>query len=129
MKVFIFDLDGTVTEEETLPLIAKEFGVQTDIAKLTLETVNGSVPFMESFIRRVGILGRFPVKQVSEILSHARLNKELVKFIQKNADYCCIATGNFRGWISEMCDQLGCAVHASEGVVDEVTAGFKLTNI
>jgi len=129
MVVFIFDLDGTVSEVETLPLIATEFGVQADIAQLTLETVSGSVPFMESFIRRVGILGRFPVARVSEVLSHVPLNEELANFIRKNADRCSIATGNFRGWISQLCHRLECTVHASEGVVDEVNGGVKLTKI
>ena len=31
MTKFIFDLDGTVTREETLPLIAKHFSVEEEI--------------------------------------------------------------------------------------------------
>ena len=56
---FLFDLDGTVTSKETLPIIAEHFGVQDQIAELTHHTVQGNVPFVESFIRRVNILGRF----------------------------------------------------------------------
>lgn len=32
---FLFDLDGTVTSKETLPIIAEHFGVQDQIAELT----------------------------------------------------------------------------------------------
>lgn len=49
---FLFDLDGTVTSKETLPIIAEHFGVQDQIAELTHHTVQGNVPFVESFIRR-----------------------------------------------------------------------------
>ena len=39
MTKFIFDLDGTVTKEETLPLIAKHFSVEGEIMELTRNTV------------------------------------------------------------------------------------------
>lgn len=44
MTTFIFDLDGTITQKETLPLIANHFGVQEKIEILTRETVLGRVP-------------------------------------------------------------------------------------
>ena len=50
---FIFDLDGTITQEETLPLIAEHFGVTAEIEALTEKTVRGNIPFVESFIRRI----------------------------------------------------------------------------
>ena len=52
MKI-LFDLDGTITAQETLPLIAKHFGVEEQISELTKQTIQGNVPFIESFIRRV----------------------------------------------------------------------------
>lgn len=66
---FLFDLDGTVTSKETLPIIAEHFGVQDQIAELTHHTVQGNVPFVESFIRRVNILGRFSVSEISDLLA------------------------------------------------------------
>ena len=47
MTKFIFDLDGTVTKEETLPLIAKHFSVEEEIETLTKQTVMGQIPFVE----------------------------------------------------------------------------------
>ena len=40
---FLFDLYGTVTSKETLPIIAEHFGVQDQIAELTHHTVQGNV--------------------------------------------------------------------------------------
>ena len=36
---FIFDLDSTVTSQETLPLIASHFGVEEKISELTRKTI------------------------------------------------------------------------------------------
>ena len=60
---FLFDLDGTVTSQETLPVIANHFKCQEEIAELTKKTIAGNVPFVESFIRRVNILGKYSVKE------------------------------------------------------------------
>lgn len=67
---FIFDLDGTVTSEEMLPLIAKHFHVEEEIVDLSRETTQGNMPFVESFIRRVFILGRLPVDEVAVFREH-----------------------------------------------------------
>ena len=64
MTKFIFDLDGTITKEETLPLIARHFKVEGKIEELTRATVAGEVPFIESFIQRVDILGKLPVSKI-----------------------------------------------------------------
>ena len=50
---FLFDLDGTVTSAETLPIIANHFNCLEEIGELTKRTVQGNIPFVESFIRRV----------------------------------------------------------------------------
>ena len=40
MKIkFIFDLDGTLTKEESLPRIAKYFHIEQDIEALTEATI------------------------------------------------------------------------------------------
>jgi len=67
--VFLFDLDGTITREETLPIIAKHFKIEEEIAKITEETVKGNIPFVESFIRRVHILGSLPASEINSLLS------------------------------------------------------------
>ena len=94
MTKFIFDLDGTVTKEETLPLIAEHFSVQEEIEKLTKQTVMGNIPFVESFIRRVFILGKLPVDEIDELLAGVALHTDVVAFIKKNSAHCAIATGN-----------------------------------
>jgi HAD superfamily phosphoserine phosphatase-like hydrolase len=119
---FIFDLDGTVTAEETLPLIALHFNVQEEIAELTKETIKGNIPFIESFIRRVMILGKLPVSEIAALLKNIRLHQELVSFINTHPQSCAIATGNLECWVSGLIAKIGCEAFCSDAVIanDEV---------
>ena len=99
MTKFIFDLDGTVTREETLPLIAKHFSVEEEIMELTRNNVDGGVPFIESFIRRVYVLGNLPVSEIADLLGKVRLYESLCNFINTHHENCCVATGNLADWV------------------------------
>jgi HAD superfamily phosphoserine phosphatase-like hydrolase len=125
---FLFDLDGTLTTAETLPRIAKAFGLEDAIDSLTQRTLRGDAPFVESFIERVDLLGRLDVDAVSLLLSSTPTDPHLASFIRDNLDNCAIVTGNFRGWIDRLADQFGCRLYASEGNID-LTGGVRLTRI
>jgi len=117
--VFIFDLDGTVTKQETLPVIAKAFKVEYEINALTSQTIAGNIPFIESFIQRVAILGRFDVNQVRETLCHVPLFENLKAFINAHPDQCAIATGNCSEWIDGITSQLKCITYSSKALVKD----------
>jgi HAD superfamily phosphoserine phosphatase-like hydrolase len=125
---FIFDLDGTITKQETLPLIAKHFGIEEEILKLTKETIRGNIPFIESFIRRIKILGRFSVLEIAELLAEVELFDEILKFIEENMDDCIIATGNTQEWVGKLVRRIGCEYYASEALVEDDKIA-KLTHI
>ena len=76
MTKFIFDLDGTITKEETLPVIAKYFSIEEEVEELTKQTVMGHVPFVESFIQRVSILGKLPIDEIDALLEDVELHGE-----------------------------------------------------
>jgi len=81
---FIFDLDGTLTDCETLPKISEAFGLGETISKLTQQTIRGDIPFMESFIKRVDILGKLNPEEFSKSLSNVNINEDLHDFIKEN---------------------------------------------
>ena len=118
MVKFIFDLDGTITKQETLPLIAEYFGVQKEIAQLTQETIEGNIPFIESFIRRVHLLSKLPVSSISNLLSEVALHEEVVNFIRTHLDDCVIATGNLDCWSKKLTDSIGCISYFSHAKVE-----------
>lgn len=116
---FIFDLDGTVTSVETLPIISKHFNVSDEINQLTNDTVSGNIPFIESFIRRIHILGKLPVSEINQLLSEVPLFEEVLRFIRENREDCVLATGNFNGWVDALAQKIGCQYYSSKGVVEE----------
>ena len=128
MTKFIFDLDGTVTKEETLPLIAKHFSVEAEIETLTKQTVMGHIPFVESFIRRVFILGKLPIDEIDALLANVTLHEAVVAFIQRNRTHCAIATGNLSCWVAKLVAKIGCEVYCSEGMIENNQV-VKLTDI
>jgi HAD superfamily phosphoserine phosphatase-like hydrolase len=128
MTRFIFDLDGTVTSVETLPVIAKAFGVQEEIEQLTRETIAGNIPFIESFIHRVHVLGQLPVSEINTLLETVPLYPMVHAFITAHLDQCILATGNLRCWVEKLVKKVGCQAMTSECVVKDNTI-HKLTQI
>ncbi|MBA0180426.1 HAD-IB family phosphatase [Pectobacterium carotovorum] len=126
--VFLFDLDGTLTVEETLPRIANEFNIFDEMSKLTEETIKGNIPFIDSFIRRVDILKKIPVSSIQKNLSQVNLLEQVVSFIKENAPCCKIVTGNLKEWVSALIDKVGCDFYSSEGLIDSDSL-VKLTRI
>ena len=116
---FLFDLDGTVTSKETLPVIAKHFNIQEEIEELTAETIKGNIPFVESFIRRVGILGKLPVDEINDLLETVPLYQGIHSFIKQHRQDCFIVTGNVFSWVEKLSLKVGCGLYSSEGVIED----------
>lgn len=114
---FIFDLDGTLTKEETLPKIAQYFGIEKQIDSLTKDTILGNIPFVESFIYRVNILGKLPVDKIANLLSQIEIYEKVTNFIQTHPRNCAIATGNLECWVNKLTAQFNCDIYASSGIL------------
>ena len=116
---FLFDLDGTVTSEETLPIIAHHFNCVEQISELTAKTVQGNVPFIESFIRRVNILGAYSVSETTRLLSEVPLYPAIAKFIEEHKEDCVIVTGNLTCWCEGLFKKIGCQCYGSEALCED----------
>lgn len=113
MIKFIFDLDGTLTKKESLPLIAKHFGIEADMERLTMQTVQGKLNFEESFTKRVKILENIAADKVSSFLENMEIYPSLEKFIQENQSDCLIATSNLDVWIEKLVKRFSCETRSS----------------
>ena len=116
---FLFDLDGTVTSAETLPIIASHFDCKAEIAELTKRTVQGNIPFIESFIRRVNILGNYSVEETSRLLEQVPLYPEVKQFIDAHKADCIIVTGNLTCWCDRLFKRIGCQCYGSEAECED----------
>lgn len=110
---FAFDLDGTVTAEEILPVIADQLGLEREMRTLTDLTLSGAIDFRDSFILRCAILRAVPVSVVQEVVAQIELAEDIVAFIRSHLDQCALVTGNLDAWITPISDRLGCRVFSS----------------
>ena len=106
-RVFLFDLDATVTKEEILPALSDQVGLTAKISELTEKTMLGEIPFKRSFLDRVEMLRSIPVSKVAEIVSNVPLHEEIVDFIRKHVEECYIVTGNLDVWIEKLIKKIG----------------------
>ncbi|MDA9896975.1 HAD-IB family phosphatase [Pelagibacterales bacterium] len=114
-NAYCFDLDGTVTTEEILPILSKDVDLHEEISALTTATINGTIPFKESFLLRCKLLSTIPVVKVHQILEKIIFYKEIEKFIKSNNQNCYIVTGNLDIWIEPLIKKLNCNYFSSKG--------------
>lgn len=105
--VFLFDLDSTLTKQEILPTISKELGIFEKMSQLTESTMNGEIPFKQSFLQRVELLKNIPVSEVNRMIGEIQLNELLVEFVKKNQERCYVVTGNLDVWIEDLMKTIG----------------------
>lgn len=116
---FLFDLDGTVTSAETLPIIANHFECKEEITELTKRTIQGNIPFIESFIRRVNVLGKYSVSETSNLLAQVPLYPGIKDFIDSHREDCVIVTGNLTCWCDGLFKKIGCQCYGSEAECED----------
>ena len=114
MKKFAFDLDGTVTKVETLPILARELNLSAPISELTKLTLEGKISFEKSFRLRYSILKKIPPQKISAIMSNVELDENIFNFIRENKSKCAVVTGNLDCWIKPIADKLGCKIFSSK---------------
>ena len=118
MTKFVFDLDGTITKVETLPLIASELGLADEMKLLTDLTLSGQIPFDKSFKLRYLVLRNVPLKKIRDIMSTVELDEEISAFVAEHKKNCAVVTGNLDCWIAPIVDKLGCESFSSTSELD-----------
>ncbi|MBQ7449998.1 phosphoserine phosphatase SerB [bacterium] len=67
MKLAVFDFDSTLMNGETINFLAKDYGVEDEVKKITEKAMAGELDFFESLTYRIGLLKGMKVKRVDEI--------------------------------------------------------------
>jgi phosphoserine phosphatase len=117
--VFLFDFDGTMTATELLPLIAREIGLEEEIGALTRDTMDGRLPFDESFRSRVELLRTTPVARVAEIVAEAPVFPRLLEWIVEHRERCWVVTGNLDCWVADWMRRHGLRFFSSTAAVED----------
>ena len=117
MKKFAFDLDGTVTKVETLPVLARELNIVAQISELTKRTLEGKISFEKSFRLRYSILKKIPPKKIAAVMNEIELDENIFNFIRENKNQCAVVTGNLDCWIKPIAAKLGCEIFSSKSKI------------
>jgi phosphoserine phosphatase len=128
MTRFIFGLSGTITREEILSRIAGYFNIHEVMPSMVIEKSGGNIPFIESFIRTVHVLGKLPIDEISDLLVETRLCTKVIDFIKKNRENCIITTNSLACWTDKLLRNIGCEYHASDCIIEDNRVK-KLTHI
>lgn len=115
-KIYLFDLDGTITNEEILPKIAEKFNFKKKMTLLTRSAMAGDVPFENSFSLRHKMLSKFELEKIRNVVEKISLNKFLVNYINKNSNKCKIMTGNLDEWIVPLKKKIKCEFFTSKSI-------------
>ena len=105
--LFAFDLDSTVTRCELLPLLAREVGLEQEMAALTEACMQSGADFAPGFAARVELLRAIPLDRARRIAAAVPLNGKIAAFLRANAPRCRILTGNLDVWIEALIASLG----------------------
>ncbi|WP_336333040.1 HAD family phosphatase [Pseudomonas putida] len=117
---YCFDLDGTLTRQELLPLIASSVGLEDEISALTQATIEGLLPFDKSFKLRVRLLRDARLDWIHEALErHVEFDESILAFIAAHPDQSFVVTGNLDLWVRPVLDKLGIRSFTSVARLDE----------
>ena len=118
-RAFCFDLSGTITKEEIMPLLAKHMGIYDEVQTITEAVVKGQIPPTKSFLLRSELVNKLGVSQSQEILSTIELHPKILDFIQNNSQNCFVVTLALDVWLQKLTDIIPCQFSCSKANYDD----------
>lgn len=110
MKLAVFDFDSTLMDGETIEFLAKDFGIEEEVKRITKDAMEGRLDFFESLTKRVSLLKGLSEIRVHEICTNLPFMpgaKETVLGL-KNAGYKVVCfSGGFKSATVPAKDILG----------------------
>jgi len=94
----VFDLDNVLIDTETIDEIAKIKGIEKEIGDITLQAMQGKIPFEESIRQRVKKLEGITTAEIDEAMQNISFNpgaEETAAELKKQGYTLAIITGSF----------------------------------
>lgn len=132
MKLAVFDFDSTLMDGETIDFLAKECGVEAEVARITHRAMSGELDFYESLKTRVGLLTGLPHSRAKEICENLPLMhgaREIVAFLHERGYKVVCFSGGFSLATRHFAQILGLdgdfsnILHAKAGVLSGEVGG------
>lgn len=109
--LFLFDLDGVVTVEESLVAIDRALGLNGELAADTRAACLSARPghdYAADLVGRLMRLAPFPVSLISDIIAGLGLHAEIVGFIASESNRCVIVSSNLECFCRPLATKIGC---------------------
>jgi phosphoserine phosphatase len=116
-KIYLFDLDSTLTKEELLPRIAKLNNTHDELRELTRSAMIGKIDFQESFRKRVSILADIPLEQVQECVRTVPLLEKIMEWIKSHISSTVVVTGNLDVWVETLLEEHNLRSYTSKALI------------
>jgi len=99
MKLAVFDFDSTLMDGETIDFLAAELGLESEVASITKQAMDGKLDFFKSLQARVALLEGLPMVRVDEIchsLPYMNGAKDTIKELKDRGYKVVCFSGGFR---------------------------------
>ena len=123
-RLFLFDVDSTLINEEVIDLIATHAGVASQVKEITERAMAGEINFDAALIERVALLSDLPVIILDSVKSEITLTEgasETIAQLQTNGDYIAVVSGGFLEVITPLMHSLAISYFKANSL--EVVAG------
>lgn len=97
-RLFLFDVDSTLINEEVIDLIGAKAGLSNEISAITEQAMLGKLDFNAALSKRVELLAGLPVEVLDEVRSDITFTNgaaELVAELQAAGDQVAVVSGGF----------------------------------
>ncbi len=132
MNLAVFDFDSTLMDGETIDFLAKELGLEEQVAQITERAMAGELDFFDSLIERVALLKGLEEQKVNAICQNLPLMPGAAKTIEalKEMGFMVVCfSGGFRNATKPICASLGIDadfsnyLHAKDGILTGLVGG------
>ena len=132
LKLAVFDFDSTLMDGETIDFLAKDFGVEDEVKKITAKAMSGELDFFESLTYRIALLKGMKVSRVDEIcqnLPYMNGAKETVQELKAKGYKVVCFSGGYKNATVPAKEYLGLdgefsnILHSKDGVLTGLFGG------
>jgi phosphoserine phosphatase len=109
-RLVVFDMDGTIVDQEIIDELAKAAGVGAQVSELTAKGMRGEMEFTESLRRRVAMLRGLPEPVLRKIREEMRLTlgtEELITVLKEMGYKVALISGGFTYFTDALKERLG----------------------
>ena len=97
-RLFLFDVDSTLINEEVIDLIGAKAGLSAEISAITDQAMLGQLDFNTALLKRVELLAGLDIEVLDEVRSEITFTNgatELIAELQAIGDQVAVVSGGF----------------------------------